>query len=642
YTPAAGSSNDLFMFDLWFDTNGNVEAGILTPDSIGIVIPQDSGIGVSTPDGAIILNNFVNGSNNNANVSVTVFDFIDTLPPAPGIWTVAFGNNSGSTITYHGWLSNTTIGTTLNGGDNQYTVAAPGTASEAITVGSYVSRWRWLTSNDATVNYTGTDFSDNISSFSSIGPRRDGAQKPDITAPGQAIVSATSSDITLNPLAVIADGNYHINQGTSMSAPVVTGAAALLLEQSPSLTASQVKNYLTDNAVTDTYTGVAPNTSWGYGRLNIFSSMTDLVNPGWGAMHEVLAYDQWNSSGAETILPILAVAVRFTPSFSGKITGVFVHLAEPFSLTGDVSFSIAADTSGFPAIPIGEVLVPAENLSRNGWSYINFRSANVTVTGGSDYHVVLNISDGSSEILLDEGNPDGRTSISSFFTPTWSSVPEDARIRVINTTSDALLPVELLTFSVSASNKTVNLKWQTATEVNNYGFEIERLKNSKTEGLKDSKIQRLEDWEKIGFVGGAGNSNSLKEYSFIDEKPINGKTLYRLKQIDNDGQFSYSEEVEVYSIPMEYALDQNYPNPFNPATNFGFRISNPGLVTLKLYDVLGGEVATLVNEKKEPGFYEVKFDGSALASGVYYYRLTANNSAGGTAFTSTKKFIVLK
>jgi len=204
------------------------------------------------------------------------------------------------------------------------------------------------------------------------------------------------------------------------------------------------------------------------------------------------------------------------------------------------------------------------------------------------------------------------------------------------------------------------LKWQTATEVNNYGFEIERQAHpnpSQREGLSLNPLRG--DWGAIGFVNGSGNSNSPIQYNFIDSKiagiiknpeNFNGVLQYRLKQIDNDGTFKYSNIVEVtFNLkPSAFELFQNYPNPFNPTTTIQYSIPQieTGLpagggsslqhVTLKVYDVLGREVAALVNEQKAPGNYEVNFDGSKLVSGIYIYKLQAGRS------TETKKFILMK
>lgn len=181
------------------------------------------------------------------------------------------------------------------------------------------------------------------------------------------------------------------------------------------------------------------------------------------------------------------------------------------------------------------------------------------------------------------------------------------------------LPVELVSFNATAEKNNVELKWKTETEVNNYGFEVERQAHTST-------TLSVTAWEKIGFVQGNGNSNSPKEYSYIDKNPIGGnKFQYRLKQIDNDGKFEYSDIVEITVVPDKFELSQNYPNPFNPSTIIKYSIAKSSVVSLKVFDILGREVRTLVNEYQAPGSYEVKFDASGLASSIYIYTIKAGN-----------------
>jgi hypothetical protein len=191
------------------------------------------------------------------------------------------------------------------------------------------------------------------------------------------------------------------------------------------------------------------------------------------------------------------------------------------------------------------------------------------------------------------------------------------------------VPVELTAFTAEIKNNSVFLIWRTATEINNSGFEIERsLKtaNGKTE------------WSKIGFVQGNGSSTQIHEYSYSDNNIVKqGHYLYRLKQIDFDGGYGFSPEVGIdISKPTVYYLGQNYPNPFNPTTTIEFSIPERSHVSLKVYDVLGTEVATLVDGWMESTNHKVIFNGSNLASGIYYYTLSTGN------FTSTKKLILLK
>jgi len=187
------------------------------------------------------------------------------------------------------------------------------------------------------------------------------------------------------------------------------------------------------------------------------------------------------------------------------------------------------------------------------------------------------------------------------------------------------LPVELVSFSGKAKEDyKIELEWETKTEVNNYGFEVERK-------ISDGQ------WEKVGFVTGNGSSNSPKTYNYQDNNPSGGsKYLYRLKQIDNNGQYDYSKEVEVILVPAEYKLYQNYPNPFNPSTKIKFAIPEAGKVGLKIYDIKGEEVAELVNKDYEAGYYDVELKLINLASGVYIYRLQSKS------FSDVKKLMLIK
>ena len=193
------------------------------------------------------------------------------------------------------------------------------------------------------------------------------------------------------------------------------------------------------------------------------------------------------------------------------------------------------------------------------------------------------------------------------------------------------LPVELTSFTAKLIGKNVRLSWQTSTEINNFGFEVERFENS--------------DWVKIGFVNGNGNSNSPKDYSFIDDKvKTDGTIKYRLKQIDNDGQFEYSDVISVTFSPNEFELFQNYPNPFNPSTSISWNSKVDGEVTIKIFDILGNEITTLLNEFEEAGNHKIDFNtsnlNSNLASGVYIYQIEIKNSQ--LLFTTNKKMTLIK
>ena len=144
-------------------------------------------------------------------------------------------------------------------------------------------------------------------------------------------------------------------------------------------------------------------------------------------------------------------------------------------------------------------------------------------------------------------------------------------------------------------------------------------------------------FEQVGYVAGFGTTTEPKAYSFIDSRLESGNYTYRIKQIDFDGTFTYSEEVNVEAeLPLEYSLDQNYPNPFNPSTIIKYSIPEDGFVKLAVYNMLGEEIAAIVNTTQKAGRYEVNFNASKLSSGVYVYRIEASN------FTASKKLMLLK
>ena len=189
------------------------------------------------------------------------------------------------------------------------------------------------------------------------------------------------------------------------------------------------------------------------------------------------------------------------------------------------------------------------------------------------------------------------------------------------------LPVTLSEFTFSTDKNNVELKWKTVLEINNSGFDIER---------KSADPHAV--WKKIGFVNGNGNTNEPKIYSYGDKNLPTGKYLYRLKQIDFNGNFEYFDlftEI-VIGKPKSFKLGQNYPNPSNPKSKIDFEIPEQNNVSIKVYNILGEEVAELMNETKEPGYYTVEFDGSSLASGTYFYRILSGN------YTEIKKIVLVK
>jgi len=257
-----------------------------------------------------------------------------------------------------------------------------------------------------------------------------------------------------------------------------------------------------------------------------------------------------------------------------------------------------------------------------------------------DISTIPGITDPANLRILKRATPSGNWVVYGDFTRngsatlTANNVTSFSDFAIGSIGADAL-PVELTSFTANSTSKSVVLTWETVTEVNNYGFQVER-KNGKGES----------EWEPIGFVEGHGNSNSPKDYTFTDDL-LNlsfGLNLnYRLKQVDFDGNYKYSDVVEVKLVEKvkAYKLEQNYPNPFNPSTVIKYSIPTDVRgemqeVRVTVYDILGNEVATLVNENKSAGNYEVKFDASNLVSGIYLYKLQSGS------FVQTRKLMLLK
>ena len=213
-----------------------------------------------------------------------------------------------------------------------------------------------------------------------------------------------------------------------------------------------------------------------------------------------------------------------------------------------------------------------------------------------------------------------------FFGPDGVAANNEMYLDDYRFADNPIVPVELTSFTGNVNNLgQVLLNWETASELNNQGFEIERRTESS-------------EFRTIGFVEGNGTTTEPRSYNYLDKTVEQGINYYRLKQVDFDGTYSYSDEVEVdvTAAPLTFDLAQNYPNPFNPSTNIKFSVPESGNVKLSVYNLVGEEVAVLVNGFSQAGFFEVTFDASNLSSGVYLYKLQSANSV------QTMKMMLLK
>jgi hypothetical protein len=290
---------------------------------------------------------------------------------------------------------------------------------------------------------------------------------------------------------------------------------------------------------------------------------------------------------------------------------VDVGLAGGFSAGSASYISMAIDGSGTPYVAYldyNEYPNKVTAKKYNGTSWVDVGSAGGFVSTNLAAFISITIAPNGIPVVAYQ---DGANS-------------NNATVKKYSQSQSDPLPVELTSLTASISGRIIMLNWQTTTEVNNCGFEVERKTANSS-------------WQQIGFVQGHGNSNSLKEYTFIDKQIGGTKFQYRLKQIDNDGKFEYSKEIEVELIsPNNYTLEQNYPNPFNPSTVISYSLPSASNVKLIVYNTIGQTVNVLENGYKNAGNYSIQFNGGNLPSGIYFYRLEAGQ------FSQVKKMMLVK
>lgn len=294
---------------------------------------------------------------------------------------------------------------------------------------------------------------------------------------------------------------------------------------------------------------------------------------------------------------------------------VSMHLNNFSNETLNIRFAISGLGGDFWSV------TPAILSPQSGWQVVQFYIDSTNLTGGTD--ILLTLTHASEVRILH--------SVAGAFI----GDPVSATLGIDNiSAADNPLPVELVSFSAEQSGNKVQLNWITSSEINNHGFEVERIVSNPGSATSNSTS---DEWKTIGFVNGNGSTTETKAYSFIDNKPISGKSAYRLKQFDYGGAVAYSPTVEVdVIVVIGFTLEQNYPNPFNPATVIRWQSSVDGWQNLKIYDMLGKEVASLVDEFKTAGSYEIEFSASGLSSGTYFYKLQAEG------FSEIKKMTLLR
>jgi len=300
---------------------------------------------------------------------------------------------------------------------------------------------------------------------------------------------------------------------------------------------------------------------------------------------------------------------------------------ELFSQTGNAQFS------GFRTVDLSQLLFLEDG--NDFYVYLELSDGGHPFDRTSEVPVLL-VTDSYLTIVNSTSHPeesfywDGSQWQDMYYyaDPPWPAGTANLCIKALTIDEDNV-PVELTSFNAVSEGIDIRLTWSTATEINNNRFEIERRSLNKEIGK----------WTLIGFKEGRGTTTEIQHYTFVDHiKGINAASFeYRLKQVDFNGSYSYSNTIRVDNIgPDRFILRQNYPNPFNPVTVIQYTLGSRQYVSIKVFDVLGNEVAVLVNEEKPAGNFEVEFDAGNLSSGIYYYTIISDK------FVQTKKMLLLK
>ncbi|HKB86178.1 MAG TPA: T9SS type A sorting domain-containing protein [Ignavibacteriaceae bacterium] len=327
------------------------------------------------------------------------------------------------------------------------------------------------------------------------------------------------------------------------------------------------------------------------------------------------------------VIPISSRSYTLPPTAQGN---AFASDADLCGSSGGGSSSTAVLNTPIDATNYQSVAVEWDN----DWQAINsadFAYLDVSVDGGTTWTNVVTFDVNDVRNTHEYYNISSMVGTQSFILrlvtiqPAWDWWWAIDNLQV---TGWDFVPVELSSFAANTSNGNVALNWTTASETNNKGFEVQRSNGG--------------EYQTLGFVQGNGTSTQQHSYAYLDQNVVNGNYSYRLRQVDFDGSSEYSQVVEVsVNNPVEFSLAQNYPNPFNPSTKINYALKVDSKVSLKVFDILGQEVAALLNENIAAGAHNVTFDASKLNSGVYLYKIEANG-VDGSSFTSVKKMILTK
>ena len=441
---SSGMDNNYFTLDIWLPNSNAVDVTVKSPTGITYSTPANTQLtGANQTDGTIDTWNYSTTPNSHRNIHVFIHDATKSVPKS-GTWTITL-STTGSSVTFDAWIDSDLGGSsaTLVKGNTNKTVAMPGTAAGAITIASYTTRSVWYDYLGNGWTYGTTDGA--ISSFSSIGPTADGRQKPDIAAPGQVIVAALSwnVDTTGSSSDIVVGQRHQTMQGTSMACPHATGGAALLLSANSSLTAAQIKNYFTSTANADAFAASLPNYIWGYGKLDVVEAMAKSL---WGTASVVrttLSYDGNGTNDTVRLTGSIKAAIRFSPLVSGTVTGLQLNITTPPNRpiigNGNLVCEVYTNNVGTPGTKLGSsVNQPLNLLSPGTNNYIQMTSANVSISSGIDYFVVVSVANPSDAVIVRVEKVTNGTHSLIFNGSAWNTQGYNFRLRSIITSTSGL------------------------------------------------------------------------------------------------------------------------------------------------------------------------------------------------------------
>lgn len=521
------TASDLFAFKAY--VNGSNTFSVTATPPLGSAVTAGPGQIVSgnvVSNGfTISLENDIDPANGKRFFEIYVYRNGSNTTNGAGAWTLTLNNTSATSATVNGWLYYFNGGaiTSILGGDNNYMVASPGNATTAITVGAFTGKIAWYSNGTAPggYKYLAPTLQDAKATFSSIGPRADGFQKPDITATGQAVVSCLASGTLGSGNPYIVDPTYYrVNQGTSMSSPAVAGAVALLLEVNPLATSATIKSDITSTATSDAITGAVPNNSWGHGRLDVFKAAAKMKQCNSTSTRETIMYESnYNASDAEANISSGEVGVRFTSATTGKLGGFFIHTGYT-----NAALNIQVRAANQSTI-LGTLAIPASNVEKLAWQYFDLSSLNISITSGTDFYIMVS-SPSTWSIRYDNSSIDNRSyTAASVGGVLIQSTTLDYRIRAVVYNVAAATSTGLATVNIYDRRDVAEQYYQSGCELI---ARVEANGTSPVSGIVKSTV----------WIDGTQSSNFVKRHYEItpetNASTASGRVTLYFKQSEFD------------------------------------------------------------------------------------------------------------